>query len=133
LKRAASGQNHGTVLREVTKSSLSCRSSAQYHRHVDQMKERARPVLRARSMKMIKFGKKILLVGAAVAALGLGGCAYYPGYGYGYGYPGYGYPGYVAPPVVTGSVVVGGGYWGGWRGGDDDGWRGGGWGGGWRR
>jgi hypothetical protein len=63
-----------------------------------------------------KLTLAILIGGSALA---LGGCVYYPGYGYGYG----GYPAY-APGYATGSVVIGGGGY--YRGG---GWGGGGWGG----
>ena len=96
--------------------------------------------------RVIKTAKLLFLAGVGVAALGLGGCAYYPGfgngYGGGYGYPGYApaYGGYAAPaPVISGGLVLGGGYWGGdggdgWGdGGDggDRGWGGGGDEGGW--
>ncbi|MHB1304286.1 MAG: hypothetical protein ACYCZB_12550 [Acidiphilium sp.] len=72
------------------------------------------------------YRKGFLAAVAIVAALGLSGCVYYPGYGYGYGGGGYGYgggggyyPAYGAP--VSGSISIGTGWGGGWGGGWGDG------------
>jgi hypothetical protein len=71
-----------------------------------------------RSQMLRRCGRPALL---ALALLGLGGCVYYPGYGYypATTYPAYGYPAYGYYPGVAyaGPVVVGGGW----------GWHGGGW------
>ncbi|MBV8458162.1 MAG: hypothetical protein JO122_16275 [Acetobacteraceae bacterium] len=76
---------------------------------------------------MTRFCSRPLIAAAAIALTAmLGGCVYYPGYGYGYGYPyGYAYPyGYSYAYAPTFSFAVGG-WGGGWN---DHYWHGGRWG-----